>query len=65
MVQLQIQLSDEVARRIKSEAEQKGVAPEQLAGDYLSERFAAVSEEFKQLAEEELEENAELYKRLS
>ena len=60
MVEITVQIPDENAQLLENRARQLGISPEELAG-----AIAGVSEEFKRLVGEELEENAELYRRLS
>jgi len=65
MVELTIHLTDEDARRLREQAQTMGVEPEDLAGSLLTEVLSRLSDDFKKLVDEELEENAELYRRLS
>ena len=66
MVQLQIQLNDEDAARLQSQAEQLGLAVEELASTLLAKSISVpTDEEFDRLSQEILEKNAELYKRLA
>ena len=65
MVEITVQIPDENAQLLENRARQLGISPEELAGNLLVGAIAGVSEEFKRLVGEELEENAELYRRLS
>ena len=66
MVQLQIELSDEDARRLKAQAEQMGVQLETLASSMVAECLAVPSaEEFDRVSAEVLSQYTELYKRLA
>ena len=66
MVQFQIQLKDEDAARLQSQAEQLGLAVEELACTLLAKSISVPTDEkFDRLSQEVLEKNAELYKRLA
>ena len=41
MTRITIELSDELAKRVSNAAAERGVAPEELAGEVLAERFPA------------------------
>lgn len=41
MTKLMIEVDDEVAQRVAEEAAERGVAPEQLAGEAVAERFGS------------------------
>jgi len=41
MAKLTIELEDEVAKRVADEAADRGVAPEELAGEILAAKFSA------------------------
>ena len=66
MVQFQIQLKDEDAARLQSQAEQLGLAVEELASTLLAKSISVPTDEkFDRLSQEVLEKNAELYKHLA
>ena len=66
MVQFKIQLKDEDAARLQSQAEQLGLAVEELASTLLAKSISVPTDEkFDRLSQEVLEKNAELYKRLA
>ena len=65
MVELTINLTDEDAQRLRERARMMEMEPEELAGSLLTEALSTLPEDFKTLVDEELEENAELYRRLS
>ncbi len=65
MTELIIHIPKESVQALEKQAREKGIKPAELASSMLVKALADVSEEFKRLVEEELEENAELYKRLS
>ena len=65
MPELTIHIPDESIQALEKQARERGVSPDQLASSMLVQALAEVSEEFKRLVEESLEEDAELLKRLS
>ncbi len=65
MTELTIRIPKESVQALERQAREQGVLPSELASSMLVEALSGVSEEFKSLVEQELEENAELYKRLS
>lgn len=66
MVQLQIQLSDEDARRLKAQAEQMGTRLEALISSMVSECLSVPSDEaFDCISADVLRQYTELYKRLA
>jgi lipoate-protein ligase A len=65
MTELTIRIPKESVQTLERQAREQGVQPNELASSMLVKALAEVSEEFKRLVEQELEENAELYKRLS
>ncbi len=65
MVELTIQIPNESVQALEKQARELGVKPNELASSMLVDALAGVSEGFKHLVEESLEEDAELLKRLS
>ena len=64
-MKLAIELSDEQAERLRTEATRLGVKPEQLAIAAVADLIAAEGPDFDSAASRILEKNRELYRRLA
>lgn len=62
---LQIDLNDDQGRRLTELAQEYGVAPERLAKSAIETMLAGGADDFRKAADEVLQKNHELYKRLS
>jgi hypothetical protein len=65
MVTVRVELTDEEARQLQDLAGRLGTSVEVLARLGLRQSLLAEDEEFLRVAEEVLEKNAELYRRLA
>ncbi len=65
MSAITVPLSEERLERLKSLAQQAGVAPEELARATLEEWLSHPRQDFQQAAQYVLQKNAELYRRLA
>ena len=61
---LTLELNDQEARRLQTQATKLGMTPEQLARRVLTDLLAEPDEQFRVVAERIIEDNRELYKRL-
>ena len=65
MKTVQLQLPDETVQRLESAAKNLNVSTEQLVAATLENRLSELEAEFQKAADQVLEKNAELYRRLA
>ena len=61
---LKIELNEQEVSRLRAQAQELGVTPEQLAHGVLVDLLAEPDDEFRDIAERVIAENHELYTRL-
>ncbi len=65
MTTITIELTDEQAKQLASEADHRQISPEQLAAEKVADSLAARKTFVTQSIRQIIQENAELYRRLS
>ena len=65
MTTLTIQITDDSFSKLKEEAQSLGLTPEELARIAIEQAATPPDQTFKGLLSRDLEENAELYRRLA
>jgi len=65
MKTLEIQLPDPTAAKLEKAAERLSLSPQELLLISVEEKLTQLDEEFRSVAAEVLEKNAELYRRLA